>query len=364
MKSKERIITALNCKQPDKIPIFELLIDEISIIKLSKILLTKPVKTKAKKTRWGEERLKILDYYCLIIKNLKLDAATTNFSKGLKIINENYGKDRFGTIYHLSPHGEPFPIEGPIKQLSDVKGLDMVSKLSISDFEGVKYVINDIGKDLAQFMNISDPFKMSWTLRGGMQNLLLDYRLNPKLVHELAHITTEFNLAAIDIASQIGVDVIAMGGDLAGEESLLISPVDYREYIKPYHKILVDYTHKKGLKIIKHSDGNLWHILNDLIEVGFDGLHPIQPQSMDIEEVKKYLEGKVCVLGNIDCRNLLPFGTELEVERTVKETIDKVAKGGGFIISSSNSIHPGVNPENYIAMVNSAHKYGGYKKTI
>jgi hypothetical protein len=70
--------------------------------------------------------------------------------------------------------------------------------------------------------------------------------------------------------------------------------------------------------------------------------------------------GKAGVLGNIDCRYLLPFGTEEEVEESVKETIEKAAPGGGYIISSSNSIHPGCKAENYMAMIKAAHKYGVY----
>jgi len=336
------------------------LIDEVSVVKLAKLLIREPIGVKAKETRFGEESFKILDLYCSVINKLELDATTTNFSVGLEIISKDRGQDKFGTIYYLSPHGEPFPVEGPIKKLSDAEGFDMVSKLGDDDFSGVKYVINKIGKNKAHFMNILDPYKLSCRLRGGMQNLLMDYALNPKLVRTLACISTDYNIAAIDMASRVGVDVITMPGDLAGEDTMLMSPKHYREYIKPYHKKLVDYTHSKGLKIVKHSDGDVWPILDDFIEVGFDGIHPIQPQCMDIGEVKKYLSGKVCILGNIDCRNLLPFGTKKEVENRVKDTIKKAAYGGGYIISSSNSIHPGVKPENYIAMVNAAHRYGVY----
>jgi len=360
MNSKERILKALNREQPDRVPIFELLIDEVSVVNLAKLLLPEPIETEAKETRFGEESFKVLDLYCSVIRKLDIDATTTNFSVGLKITGKDRGRDKFGTIYHLSPYGEPLPVEGPIKTLSDTKDFDMESKLKESDFDGVRYVIDSIGKGRAHFLNILDPYKLSWRLTGGMQSLLENYALNPKLVKSLARITTDFNIAAIDIASRIGVDVITMPGDLAGEDSMIMSPEHYREYVKPYHRKLVDFAHSKGLKIVKHSDGNIWPILDDLIEVGFDGIHPIQPQSMDIEEVKKYLLGKACILGNIDCRNLLPYGTREEVESTVKDTIDKVAYNGGYIISSSNSIHPGVKPENYIAMIDAVHKYGAY----
>ena len=362
MNCKERVLTALNMGQPDKVPIFELLIDEVSVVRLAKLLLTDMVEVKEEKTRFGEESYSALDLYCSIIEKLEIDSTTTNFSVGLKVLSEDRGKDKFGTVYYLSPHGEPLPIEGPIKEQSDFKGFDMVSNLKESDFSGAKYVIDKVGKDRAHFMNVLDPFKLSWRLTGGMQHLLINYALNPKLVHSLAQLATDFDAAAIDMAAKIGVDVIAVPGDVAGEESLLMSPEHYRQYIKPYHKILVDHAHKNGLKIVKHSDGNIWPVLDDFIEVGFDGVHPIQPQCMDIGEVKKYLLGKACVLGNIDCRNLLPFGTQEEVESAVKDTIKKAAYGGGYIISSSNSIHPGVKPENYIAMINAAHKYGVYSE--
>ena len=360
MNSRERILTALDNDQPDRVPIFELGMNEPSIVNLARILMPESVKIEAGMDRFGEESLGVLDLYCLLVEELGLDATCTNFSIGIENIGGDRGRDKYGTVYLLSEHGEPMPVDGPIKTPEDLMGFDMVSKLEANDFAGAKYVIDKVGKDKAHFVVITDPFKVSWRRRGSMQNLLMDYILNPQMVHDLARIGTDFDKAAIDMIAGIGADVIAMTGDLAGEDTTIMSPKHHREYVKPYHKEIVDHAHRKGLKIVKHSDGNLWPILDDLLEVGFDGVHPIQPQCMDIEEVKTYLAGKMCILGNIDCRNLLVFGTEEEVEETVKETIEKAAPGGGYIISSSNSIHPGCKPENYIAMVRTVHKYGVY----
>jgi uroporphyrinogen decarboxylase len=85
---------------------------------------------------------------------------------------------------------------------------------------------------------------------------------------------------------------------------------------------------------------------------------------MDIEAVKRHLAGKTCVLGNIDCQDLLPSGTQREVDQAVKDTIKKAAPGGGYILTSSNSIHPGCKPENFIAMVRAAHAYGKYAEMV
>jgi len=360
MNSRERIFTALNRKIPDRVPTFELLIDEASIIKLSNIILDDSIGIENIKTRFGEESHSTLDLHFQIAEKLGLDSITTYFSTGLNNIDDNIAIDRFGTKYHLSEHGQPLPFEGPINSMKDTIGFDMVKSMKDEDFEGPEHVLKTVNKERAVFLLLSDSFKLSWKLRGGMENLLFDYALDPVLVHKLASITTEFNLAAIDRGAAIGIDAIAVEGDLAGSTNLIMSPEHFKEYIKPYLEKIVAYAHSKDLKIIKHSDGNIWQILDDLIEIGFDGIHPIQPQCMDIGKVKEYLKDKACIMGNIDCQELLPNGSPDEVESVVKKTMEIASPGGGYIISSSNSIHPGVKPENYIAMVKAVHKYGMY----
>ena len=286
MNSRERILSALNTQQPDRVPVFELYINEPNIVDLANVLRPEAVGVKAEEDKFGEERDEILDLYALVVEELGLDATCSNFSIGMESIGEGRCRDKFGTVYCLSEHGEPLPLEGPIKDRSDIAGFDMASKVKRSDFAGVRHLIDRVGKDKAHFVCVTDPFKVSWRRRGGMQHLLMDYVLNPELTHDLARIATDFDMAAIDMAVEVGADVIILPGDLAGEQTTIISPAHYREYLKPYHKELVDHAHRKGAKIVKHSDGNLWPILDDFVEVGFDGIHPFQPQCMDIAEVK------------------------------------------------------------------------------
>lgn len=361
MDSRERIIKALRKEIPDRVPTFELLIDEVSIIKLARLLFGDTGEPEDVKTRFGEESMHSLDLHLKIVSELDLDSVTTYFSTGMKNIDDNVAIDRFGTKYHLSEHGQPLPFEGPIRSIDDASGFDMAGSIRKDDFTGPEYMAKNLNKKRAVFLLLSDPFKLSWKLRGGMENLLFDYALEPRLVHMMAGLTTDFNLSVIDHAAGMGVDAIAVEGDLAGSTSLLMSPRDFKEYIKPYLERIVIYAHKKGLLIIKHSDGNIWPILDDLVEIGFDGIHPIQPQCMDIGEVKRHIRSRACIIGNIDCQELLPGGSPGEVDQAVKETIRTASPGGGYIISSSNSIHPGVRPENYVAMVKAVHKYGDYK---
>ncbi len=161
MNSRERIIEVLNNGQPDKVPIFELLIDEASVIKLAKLLIDNSIKIEDIKTRFGEESLDSIDLYCSIVKKLNMDSATAYISADLEIMDNNIGIDRFGTKYHLSSHGQPLPFEGPVNNLKDTEGFNMAASLKMQDFERLKYVTDKLIREKAVFLIIADPFKLS-----------------------------------------------------------------------------------------------------------------------------------------------------------------------------------------------------------
>jgi uroporphyrinogen decarboxylase len=96
------------------------------------------------------------------------------------------------------------------------------------------------------------------------------------------------------------------------------------------------------------------------MKLGMTGLHPIQPAAMDINKVKAMYGDKVCIIGNIDLDYTLTLGTPEEVEREVKDRIEKIGKGGGYIISSANSITDYCKPENVWAMAKTIEKYRQY----
>ena len=102
-----------------------------------------------------------------------------------------------------------------------------------------------------------------------------------------------------------------------------------------------------------------------MVETGIDALNPIDPVAgMDLGDMKARYGDKICLMGNVDCGNLLSYGTKEEVRSAVKECIRKAGKGGGYICMSSNSIHGAVNPENYTEMVRAIREYGKYPLTL
>ena len=167
---------------------------------------------------------------------------------------------------------------------------------------------------------------------------------NPGFIHRISAMVTEYNLMQLDMLASAGIDVLVVEDDIAATNNLLISPEHFMEFVNPYNRKLVDRAHELGLKVVRHSDGNLWSIMDILIDSGYDGLNPLEPQAgMDLQERSRILMGiKSASLGNIDCKELLSSGTPDQVEAAVKQAIEVAAGGGGihslrFQLASSGS---------------------------
>ena len=359
MNHRERLLTALNKGIPDKVPTFDWF-DEPVIYGVAEILGIDIPERKEGMTRHGEEDEESLHLIIDVIEGLGMDGVWHSYSVGMETISDGFGRDKYGRTYMFSDFGEPLITDAPLKHTNRTNGFDMVSKLKDSDLEKAVYVKERLPNH-AHALGISGPFQETWRIRGGMDKLFIDFIERPAFVHEIMRITTDFNKAVIELAAQNGFDFIMVDGDLAGNSTSLLSLDHFEEFLMPYKKEICDHTHDLGLKLVKHCDGVVWPLMNYFIEAGFDGFHPVQPQCMDIGTTKAYLKDTVCVLGNIDCLDLLVFQKPEDVRQAVKETIKVAAPGGGYILCSSNSLHPGCKPENVVAMMEAAHQYGWYK---
>ncbi len=360
MQPRDRMLAALALKQPDRVPVWELAFNEESIIGIARYFTSDVPPLKQASDMTLEEKIQLFEAMCTLVEELDLDGITLLPLGQREKFGQNLIRDELGVVLRLSDHGSPYPVDGPIQDAADLKTFRLGTP-DPAELMGLHYAVQKFKGRRAIVFHTPGTFKLSWSLRGAMEKLLLDYLTQPKLVRELARMTTDYCMKLHSMAIDAGAEVIALEGDLAFNTNSLMSPAHYAEFIGPYHKEIVDNVHRKGAKIFKHSDGNLWPILDMLLDCGFDGIHPIQPQCMDIGEVKRHLQGKACVMGNIDCMYLLCEGTTAELEDAVRTTIEAAAPGGGYIMSSSNSIHPGCKPENYIAMVHAARKFGKYE---
>jgi uroporphyrinogen decarboxylase len=184
---------------------------------------------------------------------------------------------------------------------------------------------------------------------------------NPGLVEQANEIVLNYYLRYVKNCLDLGADIIWVGGDWAMKKGPMVSPELTKRFIGPYFQKIVELAHSRGAPCLKHTDGNVWPIIDVILDAGTDGLHPIDPLAgMDIGDAKTRIGNKLCLMGNVSCVTTLCSGTIEEVRQETKDVIRKAGKGGGLICGSSNSIHSGVRPENYVAMVKAIKEYGKY----
>ena len=149
------------------------------------------------------------------------------------------------------------------------------------------------------------------------------------------------------------------GDDLAYADSTIVSPRVYRQYLFPWMEELAAIAHATNQPFIFHSDGKVWDVIPDLIAVGVNALHPIEPKAMDINLVKARYGDKLALIGNIDM-DLLSRGTPEQVRQQVRQRIKDFAPGGGYAVGANPGISYYVRRENYDAMRQAVFDFGKY----
>lgn len=349
MNSRERVLTALNLKEPDRVPFMELLIDEEIAIKVLGI----------KKKIEGGHKLDLPP----LGNPLMGTFAGSGIYKPYELA-EKLNLDGFG--YNIQPptwmevtgssNGREFVTNGLIKTRKDLKKLDFVNPEDDQLYNKALNHLKENKKDYAIFACInlgSDPVILSM----GLETFFYSMQDDIKLIAELLEIYTDWIAKSVKKICRLGFDFIWACDDLAYKTGPYFSPEIFRKVFLPRLKKVA---REISLPWAFHSDGDLMPILEDLLSLGMNALHPIEPGAMDIEKVKKKYGKRICLIGNIDLRYTLTLGTVKETEEEVKQRIREIGPGGGYIVSSANSIPTYVKVENLLAMSNAVLKYGNY----
>lgn len=182
----------------------------------------------------------------------------------------------------------------------------------------------------------------------------MDFVLNPDLAEKILDIPFHYHLTAAKKLVEMGVDMIWTGDDVGTQSTMMISPKLWRRFFKPRMAEFIAALKKinPGVKVAYHSDGMIYPIIPDLIEIGVDVLNPVQPACMNPERVKKEFGNKLCFWGSIDEQYTLPFGSPAEVEHEIKSRLKTLGKNGGLIIGPTHHVQLDTPMENFWAMVN------------
>ncbi len=180
---------------------------------------------------------------------------------------------------------------------------------------------------------------------------------DPDLVKEIHRRFSEWSVRVLEHLNRLDLDFYWVADDHADTKAPWVNMEMYEEFLYPFQKTVADAISKPWAL---HSDGNLFPILDGLLKLGMNAIHPIQPSAMDIGKMKAQYGSRVCLIGNIDLDYTLTLGTPEEVDAEVKQRIAAAAGGGGYIISSGNSLTDYCKIENVRAMAEAVGKYGKY----
>ena len=347
MTSIERILTALKRQEPDRVPTFD------------------GVHKKVRDAITGDPNASYADF----IDKIGIDGITVAQRVytwkyepiGTSSTGRQLKRGQWGDVTQYTAEETGIVMEPGIKSEKDMDTYVPPDPDEEWRYDWLKELVKRFKGNRAVIIGCTDVFDVA------KENLLGDKQYyksmvkNPEFVERANEIALNYQLRYVKNCIDIGADIVFVNGDWAMTQGPMVSRKFIDKFVTPPFVKIVEYCHSRGVPVIKHTDGNIWPIYDQVIATGTDGLHPIDPMAgMDMAEAKAKFGDKVCLCGNVSCAFSLVSGTVDEVREETKEVIRKAGKGGGLICMSSNSIHSGVKPENYVAMVETVKEYGKY----
>ncbi len=336
MNSEERVIKALRREEIDRVPTFEWIIDK----KVINAIL--PGKTQ-------EE----------FIYEMNIDGIVVEVDYIKEEIKPGVFKDEWGTIERFSEEEHSIS-DGCMRTQEDFDKYEPPNPCATHRLKALERILKKYKGKKAIILHLNDVLSIPRKLLG-YEHLLMSIASDPSLVKNLVDLSVDYNLRLAKEAVKKGIKIVFTGDDFAYDKGLLMSPQSFEDIFYPgFLKVMRGFK-ELGLYVIKHTDGNIWPIIDKIVDSGIDCLDPIDPTAgMDIPSVKSKYGNRIAIKGNVDCARTLSFGTKENVVKETKQCLKDGAPGWGYILSSSNSIHSGVKPENYVAMLETLKKYGRY----
>ncbi len=328
MKPRERIQSVLNRKIPDRVPRFEIWIDAL-LDEMGQVDLA------SAHVNLGQD-------------SIMLPTQTPPRSNAWKT-----GVDEWGRVWKDGMY-----VSGVIDQTEDIKMYSRPGSYANLFFneELTLQIKNRYPDHLIMYGSHLGPFMGSY-MAMGFERFFTRLVDHPKQVHQLLEDRTEWAISMFQQAVDLGAELLILGEDAAYKKSPMISSRMWREFIFPYHRRIVESVSRP---FIFHSDGNILPVLPQIIEAGFIGYHSIEPAAgLDLAKVKEEYGRDLILVGNVDVRVLagddLP-AVRSEVDRCIREG----APGGGYMLSTCNSIFNGLNPNAVMEMFRYESEVGFY----
>ncbi|RPI84692.1 MAG: hypothetical protein EHM41_12745 [Chloroflexi bacterium] len=291
----------------------------------------------------------------------------------LEVSEDRTFYDEWEAGYHM-PEGSNYfdycfhPL-AKARSVQDIDDYSWPDPLNPGRFKGLRQAVKQCfeqgEKAIMLTVSPAGSWEHTWTLRGPEQ-ALMDIIVNRDLYEEILDRTVNFQIAQWTRAlEEVGewVDVAALSDDLGTQNGPMMSPKLYRQLFKPRLTRLISAI--RGMtraKIYIHTDGSVYGFLPDLIDAGIEIINPVQKEcrNMEPERLKKEFGDRLSFWGASVQTTHLEQNTPSEVAAEALSTIRTLAPGGGFVFAPIHNIQPGVPPENIVALLDTARRYGKY----
>jgi len=352
----ERFRAAVHHQEADRVPFYELLVD----YGIQSRFIGREVKADDLKSQvefWASAGYDFIPITVGMMEpgGVTKDSAISKVIEEIVLEDEEEIEERHDPAWSLEYHSF-------IKDRADFEAFpwDVLAQLNYDKFDDVKPYLPDGMKVIAVSGKI---FTLTWMLMGFNHfafSLTDDRALVADVFNRVAEIQYQ-SLTQVLSMDHIGavwtVDDIAMGN------GPMIMPEVFREFLFPSYKKMARMCHDSDRIFGMHTDGDITKLMGDLIDIGIDVLHPIDPTCMDIHKAKKEFGSKVCLAGNVS-NEMLQNATPSEIEYRVKVLLRDIAPGGGYLLSAGNSVPAWAKFENYKAMIETGLEYGRYPINI
>jgi uroporphyrinogen decarboxylase len=257
-------------------------------------------------------------------------------------------RDAFGVVWAQTDVNRGAPVSHPLPEPS-LRGYRFPEPPVPALLERMAKRIEE-NRDLYVALFVGDLFERACFLRG-MEAFLLDLVSEPAFARELLQRLMDYTLAAMEPVAKLPVDCVFLSDDYGDQRGLLLSPVTWRELVAPQLARFCARARELGLTPALHSCGNIRVLLPELIDLSFAIIHPVQPEAMDVVEVKRTLGGRFTIYGGLETQRVLPDGSPEEVRALIARRIRELSPGGGFILGPAMKLQHDVPPENLLALI-------------
>lgn len=363
MTSRERVLTALDHREPDRVPVFNTITPELARSLAEHLdvqnytLADSPL---------SQNRISFHELLTRCGNDVVGVGACAPDSAATRYLGGGIYEDEWSISYRkIGYYAEQvdYPL-ADVRTPGDISRFDFPDPEAPGRFNLAEKVLDEYGRDYAVCGDLECTiFEGCWHMVG-LEKFLVDLMTGESYIPELMDRIEAYSIGVGKRLAALGVDFIWLGDDMGTQRGMVMSPDMWRRFFRDRIAGVIREirTVNPDMKFAYHSCGSYVPIMGDLIDAGVDILNALQPtaEGMDIESIKEQFGKKASLFGGIDVQDIIPFGTLEDVEKETRRVIRAAAPGGGLLLAGAHNYQPDVSVEKLLRIYDVVWREGRY----